>query len=233
MLRLFPEESLHSVNFLCVTGYLLSLIAAGLLIQPLNRSVVILKGKEVVLTNDVWRIVVDFEMSPYEEVISTIKEDLLTVEGQKREFTSISEIKQIATLSKTLETRLHNFRQVLPKLDRRRGLVDLGGAVLKTLFGTATVSDIHDLREVISELQSSQRDVIHSISKQVTYIKNLDMMTGVEADAIANLSNIVKDVVIRSHDKFKEVTRDILWLNVTIHNQSELYMVIRQLELAV
>ncbi len=57
-------------------------------------------------------------------------------------------------------------------------------------------------------------------------------MTGVEADAIANLSNIVKDVVIRSHDKFKEVTRDILWLNVTIHNQSELYMVIRQLEFA-
>ena len=102
-------------------------------------------------------------MSPYEEVISTIKEDLLIVEGQKREFTSISEIKQIATLLKTLETRLHNFRQVLPKLDRRRGLVDFGGAVLKTLFGTATVSDIHDLHEVISELQSSQRDVIHSI----------------------------------------------------------------------
>ena len=57
-------------------------------------------------------------------------------------------------------------------------------------------------------------------------------MTGVEADAITNLSSIVKDVVIRSHDKFKEVTRDIMWLNVTIHNQSELYMVIRQLEFA-
>ena len=157
---------------MCVTGYLLSLIAAGLLIQPLNRSVVILKGKDVVLTNDVRRIVVDFEMSPYEEVISTIKEDLLIVEGQKREFTSISEIKQMETLLKTLELRLHNFRQVLPKLDRRRGLVDFGGAVLKTLFGTATVSDIHDLHEVISELQSSQRDVIHSISKQVTYKKS-------------------------------------------------------------
>ena len=161
-----------------------------------------------------------------------MKEDLLNVEGQKREFTSISEIKQIATLLKTLESRLHNFRQVLPKLDRRRGLVDFGGAVLKTLFGTATVSDIHDLHEVISELQSSQRDVIHSISKQVTYIKNLATITGVEADVIANLSSIIKDVVIHSHDKFKEVTRDILWLNVTIHNQSELYMVIRQLEFA-
>ena len=66
----------------------------------------------------------------------------------------------------------------------------------------------------------------------MTYIKNLDTITGVEADVIANLSSIIKDVVIHSHDKFKEVTRDILWLNVTIHNQSELYMVIRQLEFA-
>ena len=156
------------------------------------------------MTTEVWRIVVDFDMNPYEEVISTIKEDLLIVEGQKREFTSISEVKQIETLLKTLESGLHKFRQVLPKLDRRRGLVDFGGAVLKTLLGTATVSDIHDLHEVISELQSNQRDVIHSISKQVTYIKNLDTMTGVEADAIANLSGIVRDVVIRSQDKFKE-----------------------------
>ena len=77
---------------------MLSLIAAGLLNQSLNRSVVILKGKYVVLTNDVRHIVVDFEMSSYEEVISTIKEDLLIVEGQKRELTSISEIKQIETL---------------------------------------------------------------------------------------------------------------------------------------
>ena len=108
------------------------------------------------MTNGVWRIVVDFEMNPHEVGISTIKEDLLIVEGQKREFTSISEIKQIETLLKTLEFRLHNFRQVLPKLDRLRGLVDFGGAVLKTLFGTATVPDIHDLHEVISELQSSK-----------------------------------------------------------------------------
>ena len=83
-----------------------------------------------------------------------MKEDLLNVEGQKREFTSISEIKQIETLLKTLESRLHNFRQVLPKLDRRLGLVDFGGAVLKTLFGTA--SFLHDLHLVISELQSSK-----------------------------------------------------------------------------
>jgi hypothetical protein len=95
---------------------------------------------------------------------------------------------------------------------------------------SAVVSGVHELHEVFNELQGSQTDVIHSISKEVTYMKQLDALTGVNSGTTANLSSIVKDVVIHSHDKFKDVTRDILWLSVTIHNQSELYMVIRQLE---
>jgi hypothetical protein len=59
------------------------------------------------------------------------------------------------------------------------------------------------------------------------------MFTGVNSGAIANLSRIIKVFVIHSHDKFLEFARDMLWLNVTIHKQSELYMVIRQLEFGV
>jgi hypothetical protein len=58
------EETLYSVIFLCVAEYMLSLAAAELLIQPLNHSVIFLKGKDVVLTNDVWCTAVDFDMSP-------------------------------------------------------------------------------------------------------------------------------------------------------------------------
>ena len=133
-------------------------------------------------------------------------------------------------LLKTLESRLHNFKQVLPKLDQREGLIDFGGAVLKTLFRSAIFCDVHEMHEVFNELQGSQTDAIHSISKHVAYKKQLDALTGVNSGTIANLSSIVKDVVIHSHDKFKDVTRIILWLSVTIHNQSDLYMVIRQLE---
>jgi hypothetical protein len=37
--------------------------------------VVFLKEEDVILTNEVWRIAVDFDMGPYEELISTIEED--------------------------------------------------------------------------------------------------------------------------------------------------------------
>ena len=62
----------------CFAGYMLRLLAEELLIQPLNYSVVFLKEKNVIFTNDVWRNVIDFDMGPYEEVIWAVKEDLLT-----------------------------------------------------------------------------------------------------------------------------------------------------------
>jgi hypothetical protein len=59
-------------------------------VRPSNRSVIFLKEKDAILTNDVWHITVYFSVDPYEVAISTIKEDLLTVEEQKKAFTSIS-----------------------------------------------------------------------------------------------------------------------------------------------
>ena len=38
--------------------------------------------------------------------------------------------------------------------------------------------------------------------------------------------------MIDSRDRFLETTRDILWLNLTVHSQSEVYMAVRQLEFA-
>jgi len=100
---------------------------------------VFLKEKDIFLANDVWRIVIDVDMSAYEDAVATVKADIISFEGQRKEFTSNSELNQITTLLNTLEVRLYNFQQFLPKLDRRRGLLNLGGTVLKTLFGTATV----------------------------------------------------------------------------------------------
>ena len=36
--------------------------------------------------------------------------------------------------------------------------------------------------------------------------------------------------MIQSHERFQQVARDILWLNITLFGQSELHTVIRQLE---
>ena len=94
---------------------------------------------------------------------------------------------------KTLGFKLRTFNQLLSRLDRRRGLVYLGGTVLKTLFGTATVTDVHKLHDVFTELKSRNSDIVHSLANQLTYVKKLDSLSAVKTDAIANLSSIVKE----------------------------------------
>jgi len=137
---------------------------------------------------------------------------LLTVEERKQEFTFNSELKLIDTLLTTLETKLHTFKQILPKLDPRRGLINFGGTMLKALLGTAEDSDITSLRNNFDVLQSRQQDSVYSVANQLTYIKKLDTITSVNGDAIANLSGIIRDDMMKSDDKFREITRDILWI---------------------
>jgi hypothetical protein len=170
---------------------------------------VFLKEKDIFLTNDAWRIAIDVDMSAYEEAVATIKANLILLEGHRKELASNFELNQITTLLNTLEVRLHDFQQLLPRLDRRRGLINFGGTVLKTLFGTATVADIHLLHETFDGLKSATFDIVHSLNSQLTYVNKSDTATGINAMAIANLSSIVKDIVIQSHNKFQQVAQDV------------------------
>jgi hypothetical protein len=72
--------------------------------------VIFLKGSDIV-TNDAWHIAVNFNMSTNQEVISTIRSNILVVETQKQEITQIAELKQIEKLLQTLETMFSNLYQ--------------------------------------------------------------------------------------------------------------------------
>jgi hypothetical protein len=73
-----------------VTGCLPTILRAEIFIRTLNQSVVFFKDREITLTNNVWRIVINLNMNPYAEALATIREDLQMVEKQKTEFTPLS-----------------------------------------------------------------------------------------------------------------------------------------------
>jgi hypothetical protein len=61
----------------------------------------------------------------------------------------------------------------------------------------ATVADLHLLHEAFGELQDKNSDFVHSLSRQVTYIRNLNSVTSLNTEALVNLSTLVKDNVVR------------------------------------
>ena len=182
-----------------VTGCLQLIVLGELHIQPLNHSVLFMKKTDIVFTSDKWRLALDFDLNTYYDVMSTISSDLLVVERRKQEFTPIHELKQISLLSQSLESKLQSFSQFLPRMDRRRSILNLRGNVLKFLFGTATVYNVHKLHEVFDKLNSGNSDLVYSLTDQLTYIKKLDTVTAANTNEILNLSNIIKENKIKSH----------------------------------
>jgi hypothetical protein len=118
--------------------------------------------------------------------------------------------------------------EILPRLDRRRGLFNIGGRLLKTIFGTATTFDTNQLRNILGKLQIQNSDIGPSFNNQVTLVKKLSLAAEVNADTVMNLTSIVKDNIVQSHEKISQIARDLMWF----HAQSELFTTIRQLEFA-
>jgi hypothetical protein len=192
-------------------------------------SFIFVKERDVILSNDHWRVAVNVNLSTYHEVLSTVKSDLLAIEKQ-RKFTLTSELKQIESFVRILEDKLHDFYQILPRPDPRRGLLNLGGNILKTIFGTATVSDVHELHSVLDDLQNRHSDIVHSLANQLLYVKKVADTTSLNTKSIANLSSIVKDSIIQSHDKYQQITRDLFWFNLIFLGETTTYTAVRQME---
>ena len=127
----------------------------------------------------------------------------------------MTKLKQLDSPLKTLDSRLNDFQQVLPRVDPRRGLLDVGGLVLKHIFGTAKVTDIRSRHEVVDELRQRNSDIAHSVSNQLTYVKDLGK---INAEEIANLSGVVKDQMIRSRDQFLIVAKDMCYAKGKFYN---------------
>ena len=102
-----------------------------------------------------------------------------------------------------------------------------GGTILKILFWTATFADIHNLYVTVHKLQSKDIDIVHSLSNLVT-CQNTRSCDTSKSDAIVNLSTVVKNGVVQSHERYLQITRDLFPLNLTLHVKSELHTVIRE-----
>jgi len=91
-----------------------------------------------------------------------------------------------------LEDKLHNFYEILPRPDPRRVLFNLGGNILKTILGTALLSDVHELDDVLHDLQNRNSDIVHYLVRTLTYVKKAADTASLNTENIANLSIIVK-----------------------------------------
>jgi hypothetical protein len=131
------------------------------------------------------------------------------------QFRNLERLKQL----QILECKLNDFYPFWPRLDRRSRILVIGGTILKTLFGTATLADLNKLHNILDKLEYKNFDLVQSLSNQITYVKKLYTLTGINSQAIANFTTVIMDNLIHSHKKFQNMIKDIAWLHITVKDR--------------
>jgi hypothetical protein len=177
----------------------------------LHQSVVFIKVADAALTNDFWKVAVNFQLAPYEKAIEIVKADLAAVTDLAHPTPLIEEVHQIQTVVTTLESTMTNLKRYFPKAERKRGLLNMGGSFPKVLFGTATVTDLADLHCTVHSLSQKQGDVLPALNHQLTYVKRMDATVKTDHEAIANWSYVLKEFALKSQEKFQKTVTRLEW----------------------
>jgi hypothetical protein len=77
------------------SGLLMCYVGAEVIYSPLNHSVLFVKEKDLILTSDYWMIIVNFDLLPDEDVITTLREELREMKEATRRTLPIGELRYV------------------------------------------------------------------------------------------------------------------------------------------
>jgi hypothetical protein len=123
----------------------------------------------------------------------------------------MGELRHIETTLHSLESKLSGVRRYLPKPSRKRGLLNLGGSILRFLFGAATDIDLEQLHVAIHNLNDKQDHVAHALDQQMTYFKRMDDTINFNYHAVVNLSSVLRNHAIKTQETFQEIKSKLDW----------------------
>jgi len=145
-------------------------------------------------------VAVNLKFTPFEREIEILRADMEVVEKVTHLTSLINELLRVQTSVKPLESKFKNVKRFLTKPEHRRGLLNVGGSILKLIFGTAIVAELANLHTTVDDLKQKQGEVVHALNRKLTYFKQMDSTVKLDHESIANLSYILKDFVIKSQE---------------------------------
>ena len=127
----------HNVEDLFVSGVIASTTEPEVINTPLNGSVAFLKNKDIFVTSDYWKILVNFEFAAYEEAITMLRDSMSELKGianrnayedmtilhanvseseeDVKHLDPVGELRQLKTVLDSLETKLRSLQEFYPE----------------------------------------------------------------------------------------------------------------------
>jgi len=191
--------------------------------MEIHQNTIFIKQRDIILTNDAWTVIVNLDFSTYEQTIAKLRDDLYFIQKFKSPLAPVHELSHIEYVLQKLEDEIYAFREMLPRLDKRRAIMSAVGSVLKWAFGAATLFDVEELHKTVDKMHRTEGDIVHSVSYQMTYLRTLDSAVKFNTEAVETLSEKVKDIMLDSNKWKDETDVAVHWLNYTLYNQSSIF----------
>lgn len=187
-----------------------------------------MKEEDILLTGDKWTIVLTLSVAECEGMIAELYVKLSDIEDRLipalNELSSSfptavhgSEVIALRAVLDSFAAQLKTFRRLLPTERRqKRGLINVGGTILKTLFGTMDSDDLERINSAVTELEKQTHNIIHAQDEQLTVIKKLNDRVSINSISIANLTHIVNRMVNMIESKSIESTMEWILMDNTL-----------------
>lgn len=173
----------------------------------LDKGVVFLKKKDVLFSGSSWSIIVDINITEYDESLNLFMDavqqirtlntnstqesfhDVSTVLTQINDKESLILIEQARKLKTKMKSLLHT---VCP-IERRpkRALMDVGGTALKWLFGTLDSDNLEEINNRMQNIDTHVSGITHLLQKQITYINQSVQIGNRNTQSIVDMSKIL------------------------------------------
>jgi len=102
--------------------------------NQVENNTILIKERNIILTSDLWNIVVSVDCSAFEETLAKLQDGVYKFVKFKSRFTSAAELGHVKILVDFLESHIYLFTQMLHRIGRRRGLANVAGSVFRTLW---------------------------------------------------------------------------------------------------
>jgi hypothetical protein len=207
---------------------------------------VFLQDRELLVTGNYWYVVINFDVQWYQGTLQVIEEVFKHLEwsrnhrGQQSNLVDWEEVDHAHAAVNNVNQELSTLAKLLPTAKDedsnhrgRRGLINVGGDVLKFLFGVATTQQMQELHTTVEHIKTRDGEVIHAIQKQLTYLKSIDEAISENAIGLATVARVLKRVITNAlayQRKFEDAVQN---LETLVYFQANVSRTMRELEFTV
>jgi hypothetical protein len=211
-----------------------------------------MKDRDILLTGDKWTIAVNVALDDYLNLIrgmrfelGQIRRNIQAYKNQRLPTLDIhwEEIGRLDKVTNELEDDLNSFSKLLSEeipvqhplsttKRERRGLINVLGYGLKYLFGTADAKDVKRLNSVCDNLHAFEKQTVHAMEQQLTYLSTLDKSTKQNARDTVELAKVLRDSIQNISLRLHRDEADLQDTQVAIEKQVRYSTAIREIEMA-